>query len=287
MHPFINSRVPISYSISELKTLLSRYDSYWVCLYLSSRKNWQRATSPIYMNQVIDNVLYTPIDVMDDESLTELYDIAKNNEKIVAMNIGVPHKSNDMFRERLGCDGNFDVIIKENHKLYAFDVNGPSFVEWYLDEIGDLTNKNVIIFGVGGAGSAIAKSLPPVKKLWLVDTEDKSKLCEELNAEYASNLVAVTSTDNLVLINATGQDEGLDILKDQKGIFVELRMGTILTSVKLAEECGWHTFKGDGMSLRNDYIIIKKICTVTNQTPITFEKYKILFENAVRQTESC
>jgi len=297
-----SKRISVCYSISELKEFLSKFPDKKFCLYLAYKDNasWTKSTSRVYMNQVSDKLIYLPLNIQknDFKSLKEIYSIAESNKQIIAINQTQPHKSNRILKEWLNDMSitNIDTLIKnQEYKLTPYDINGPSFVDWFIDEVSDFKNKLVIILGVGGVGEPIARKIiheMPLQLL-LIDILDKNELCSELanfgNVKYSSTLRAENLNANeIILINCAGKegsdescvDEILKKYKNKNQIFVDLQPHLKIDIVEKAKQLGWKAYTGNGMNARNDYTLLKKICKVINEKPISFKKFKKLVDNA-------
>ena len=151
--------------VTDLKKYLENHKDIKICLYLAekTKEAWDISTSRVYMNQIDERFVYLPVNIKkgDWESIREVYTIAENNNQIVAINQTQPHKSNPVQREwfkKQSIPQNVDSLIKDKfNKLQCYNLNGPSFVNWFEDEVTSLSNNIVIIFGVGGVGEPIAR----------------------------------------------------------------------------------------------------------------------------------
>ncbi len=302
MNEFSNKKIPVCNSVSELNEFLSKYSNSFFCLYLAYKDDdaWNKSTSRLYMNQVSDKLIYLPVNIQknDYESLKKIYSISESNKQIIAINQTQPHKSNPILKEWLKDKSiiNVDTLIKnENGKLIPYDLNGPSFVGWFIDEVSKFKNKLVILLGVGGVGEPIARKIicEEPKQLLLIDKVDKTDLVNELsqfgNVNYNSDLMIYEMKNNeIIFINCAGKEGTddsvvLDLLKkyqNKNEIFVDLRPHLKIDVVEKAQDLGWNSFTGHGMNARNDYSLYEKICILINEKPISFEKFKVLVADA-------
>ncbi|MCK4592524.1 hypothetical protein KAT63_03765 [Candidatus Parcubacteria bacterium] len=302
MNEFFNKKIPICNSVKELKRFLTKYSKFKFCLYLAYKdsNDWNKSTSRVYMNQVIDNLIYLPVNIKkdDNDSLKEIYNISESSEQIVAINQTQPHKSNSVLKEwlRNNSVSNIDALIKDkNKKLVPYDLNGPSFVGWFKDEVDQFQDECVILLGVGGVGEPIARKVIKEKpsKLILVDIVPKTELCAELSKEgtieYASSLNEIKLNDKkIIFINCAGK-EGVSESGTEKllmkffkkdYIFVDLRPHLQIDLVKKATKLGWKAYTGHGMNARNDYSLLTKIAELIGIISMPFDEFKELVAKA-------
>ena len=280
MNEFSNKKILVCNSVNELKIFLAKYSKFKFCLYLAYKNSddWNRSTSRVYMNQVVDNLIYLPVNIKknDENSLKNIYRISKSNEQIIAINQTQPHKSNSVLKEWLRDDSitNIDALIKNKDKKFVpYDLNGPSFVDWFKDEGNSFQEKCVILLGVGGVGEPIARKIikEGLSKLILVDIIPKNELCAELSkkgiVEYISTLNEIKiNNKKIIFINCAGKEgvseagtkKLLVKFKEKKFIFVDLRPHLQASIVEKATELGWKAYTGYGMNARNDYTLLKK-----------------------------
>lgn len=302
MSEFFNKKIPVCNSIKELKGFLVKYSKFKFCLYLAYKNSddWYRSTSRVYMNKVIDNLIYLPVNIKKDDkdSLKEIYKISESSEQIVAINQTQPHKSNPVLKEWLqdSSIANIDALIKDkNKKLVPYDLNGPSFVGWFQNEIDQFQKKCIVLLGVGGVGEPIAREVIKKKpsKLILIDVIPKTELCVELSEkgtiEYASNLDEIKLNDKEIIfincagkegVNESGAEELLMKFKGKGCIFVDLRPYLQIDIVQKATRLGWRAYTGHGMNARNDYTLLIKIAELVGTVPISFEEFKELVAKA-------
>lgn len=291
-------------SVGELREFIAKYKGSKFCLYLGykDKDGWDRSTSRVYMNQVLPDLMYIPVSIVKDDnaSLKSVYEIAGENDDIVAINQTQPHKSNPVLKEFFkgeNLPANVDALIKDsNKKIQLFDLNGPSFVGWFKDEVSALEGKTVIVFGVGGVGEPIARRISAEKlnELILVDIVGKDKLKDELSGTGKVVLLSslkdleISNHKNIVFINCAGK-EGADdslvseVLKkygNEDNIFVDLRPYLDIDIVSRAKELGWRSYTGHGMNARNDYSLLTKIAEIIRATPPEFAEFKELVARA-------
>lgn len=286
-------------NIDEVKKVLAENIDKKFCLYLAYKTDeaWEKSTSRIYMNKINDKFVYLPVNIEkeDYDSIRKVYELSEANNQILAINQTQPHKSNRVLKEKFNNDdisANIDSLVKDkNNKLQLYDLNGPSFFDWFKDEVDIFENKEVIVFGVGGAGESIARKIimNKPKKLYLIDLVSKKDLCEELskfgNVEYFDDIHNIeVLNNNIVFINCAGKDGAndkstIDILnkyRNQNNIFVDLRPQLEIEVVEKAQKLGWKSYTGFGMNARNDYTLLLAIFNIMNMVPPTFEEFKQL-----------
>ena len=165
MTQFSSRKIPIIDSIDALKQFIEKYPGHQFCLYLAFKDpdGWERSTSRVYMNQVLDKLIYLPVNILkgDNVSIKKIYELAQNEKQIIAINQTQPHKSNPVGKQKFSGKNvpeNIDTIIKDSDEnLIPYDLNAPSFISWFLEEAGSITGKTIVLFGVGGVGETIAR----------------------------------------------------------------------------------------------------------------------------------
>lgn len=66
----------------------------------------------------------------------------------------------ELFKGRADVPTNVDAIVKDDSgRLQPYNLNGPSSVGWFNDEISTFENKIIILIGVGGVGEPITRTL--------------------------------------------------------------------------------------------------------------------------------
>lgn len=304
MNEFVDKKISVCNSVLGLKEFLNKHKGVKFCLYLGykDKEEWDKSTSRVYMNQVLPELIYVPVSIQknDNASLKSVYEIAAENDNIVAINQTQPHKSNPVLKEFFkgeNLPANVDALIKDkNKKFQLFDLNGPSFVGWFKDEVSILAGKIVIIFGVGGVGEPIARRISTEKlsSLILIDLVSKNELKEELSEAgevvFLNNLkdIKISNHKNIVFINCAGKEGADDSLVaevlqkygNENNIFVDLRPYLDIDIVSRAKDLGWRSYTGHGMNARNDYTLLSKIAEIINMTPPSFAKFKEMVAKA-------
>lgn len=298
-----NNKIKVCNNIQEVKDFIKMNKEINICLYLAYKEpiEWEISTSRVYMNKIHKNLVYLPINIKknDFESLKEIYDLSEQNNQIVAINQTQPHKSNSVLKEwfrNKTIPDNVDSLIKDqNNKLTCYDLNGPSFTDWFTEDVSTLKNKSVILFGVGGVGEPIARRIAKegINSLYLIDINSKDNLAKELSnntkVTYLEKLNEIClENDSFIFINCTGKEGGndnsavefLQKYKNMNNIFVDLRPQINIEIVNLAKKLGWDAYTGFGMNARNDYTLLKKISELINIKIPSFEEFKKLVEEA-------
>lgn len=298
-----NNKIKVCNNIQEVKDFIKMNKEINICLYLAYKEpiEWEISTSRVYMNKIHKNLVYLPINIKknDFESLKEIYDLSEQNNQIVAINQTQPHKSNPVLKEwfrNKTIPDNVDSLIKDqNNKLTCYDLNGPSFTDWFTEDVSTLKNRSVILFGVGGVGEPIARRIAKegINSLYLIDINSKDNLAKELSnntkVTYLEKLNEIClENDSFIFINCTGKEGGndnsavefLQKYKNMNNIFVDLRPQINIEIVNLAKKLGWDAYTGFGMNARNDYTLLKKISELINIKIPSFEEFKKLVEEA-------
>lgn len=305
--PFQRLKVPVCQGVVEFQALSERYPSYSVCPYLAYKdeEGWNKSTSRVYMNQVLPGFLYVPVNIQKDDSaaLIELFSAIRDDQRVVAANITQPHKSNPILMEEFAQmenrPVNIDTLIRnQDGKLVPYDLNAPSFMSWYSDEVGSMEGKTIVLVGVGGVGEPISRRLAESNpaQLILVDPNEKSDVIKKLQsltpALYKPNIQevgAVRNENGVVVINAAGKeaaapDSGLHEWLEQNavknGVFVDLRPHLDIEIVEVAKKIGWQSHTGYGMNARNDYSLLMGIAKVMCSTAPSFEEFKTYVASA-------
>ena len=299
-----SDKILVCDGVKELKAYLDTNNEVKTCLYLAekTKEAWDISTSRVYMNQIDKKFLYLPVNIKkgDMEAIREVYNIAEEDSRIVAINQTQPHKSNAVQKEWFKgqrIPDNVDALIKDKYnKLQCYNLNGPSFASWFEDEVRNFSGNKVIVFGVGGVGEPIARIIANsnLESMYLIDIYSKEDLAKELskntNVEYFNNLSKVDFNTNskLILINCAGKEGGDDKelktaikqLKDMNHIFVDLRPQLNIEIVNVAKEYGWDAYTGFGMNSRNDYVLLQKIQELTGIKIPSFKEFEKLVASA-------
>lgn len=303
----MSEKISICYTPEEVKRFLAKHKGAKFVLYLAHKDNdgWEKSTSRVYMNQISPRLIYLPVDIEKDdlESLREIYKIAQANNQVVAINQTQPHKSNpivkELFQHFTNVPANIDSIVKnQNGELIPFNLNGPAFVDWFVDEVGSVEKNTIILVGVGGAGESIAREVAKNRpsELLLIDLMDKQPLAQELSSshtkvEYAQKLSISSLADrpSLVVINAAGKEGATDdsaiasllsSYTSKQYIFVDLRPQLELPIVEQAKKLGWRAYSGYGMNARNDYVFLCKVAEIAQIEPPSFEAFREMVAKA-------
>lgn len=299
-----SDKILVCDGLKELKAYLDKHKEVKICLYLAekTKEAWDISTSRVYMNQIDKKFLYLPVNIKkgDMEAIREVYNIAEEDARIVAINQTQPHKSNAVQKEWFKgqrIPDNVDALIKDKYnKLQCYNLNGPSFASWFEDEVSNFSGNKVIVFGVGGVGEPIARIIAnsDLECMYLIDIYSKEDLAKELskntNVEYVNNLSKVDFNTNskLILINCAGKEGGDDKelktvikqLKNMNHIFVDLRPQLNIEIVNVAKEYGWDAYTGFGMNSRNDYVLLQKIQELTGIKIPSFKEFEKLVASA-------
>lgn len=298
--PYKLDKIPVLHGLAEFLEFKTAYPDFYLCPYVADKtaESWNVSTSRVYMNQVLSDFLYVPVNINKDdtEGLRTFFVEVAEDRQIAAVNITQPHKSSpvikELFLDNNNSDKNVDTLIRDTSGiLKPFDLNAPSFVDWYKDEVGDFTDKTVVMVGVGGVGEPIAKAIARdlSKRLILVDPIDKSYLLERLGGglestfAYSLDDVTIEANQDIVLINASGK-EGVDdttgILKciqkhvNSANILVDIRPHLNIDIVQQARDLGWRAFTGHGMNARNDYTLLLGIAEYMGVDVEPFELFQ-------------
>lgn len=288
--PFMHELVPVTEGLNGLIQFVEKYPGFNLCPYIADKTEdeWKMSTSRQYMNQVLPNFLYVPVNIGDgdNEMLAKCIKYADDNPMVAAVNVTKPHKSASVLRKYFYGDENslqnVDTLIKApaDGKLQPFDLNAPAFINWFEESVGMFTGKDVVIVGVGGVGEPVAKHIDGRNPslIHLVDIKDRSNLAATLtnNAHSYHHLSEVDlSGGDLIVINASGKDgisDDTGLLKfiasqPSMGIFVDLRPHLHIDIVEQAKAYGWVAYTGNGMNSRNDYELLKGIMDYLNVAP--------------------
>lgn len=308
-YPFLHNKIPVADGLEGFAFFIEKYPGFTFCPYVAEKdaEGWDKSTSRVYMNQVLPNFLYAPVNIAkgDLDALRDFFNFVQNREDVPAVNITQPHKSSPVLRELYVGDAhseaNVDTLIRnEEGQLEPYDLNSTAFVEWFKADVGPFQDKPVVLMGIGGVGEPIAKKIAAEKpsSVLLVDVTDKTEFATQL-AETSQ--VATTFEPSLrkvlesglpagaIVINAAGKEGAADeselrqlIQKDASdGVFVDTRPHLDIDIVKEAEQRGWEAHTGHGMNARNDYVLLQGIARqVPGSVPPPFEKFRQLVVKA-------
>lgn len=307
-YPFLHNKIPVVNGVEEFQafTAQEKYHGFAFCPYIADKddEGWDKSTSRVYMNQVLPNFLYVPVNITkgDLSALRDFFNFVQDQNNIPAVNITQPHKSSPILRELyLGdanSEANVDTLIRNDEgKLEPYDLNSTAFVEWFKDEVGAFQDKSVILVGVGGVGEPIAKKIAAEKpaKLSLVDVADKTDFATQLHqanvipVSFEPSLQRAEITDGSIVISAAGKEGAtnqselwLVIQKEMNNaIFVDIRPQLDIDIVEEAKRHGWNAYTGYGMNARNDYVLLQGIARqIPGATPPAFEQFQQLVVQA-------
>lgn len=298
--PYEHTKIPVSNGLREFEAFIADYPDFTICPYIADKTEdgWDISTSRTYMNQALPSFLYVPVNIPKDdlERLNDFFNAVKDNSRIAAVNITQPHKSSPVVRRIFlgdeNTENNVDTLIRnDSGELQPYDLNAPSFVSWYKDEVGEFTGKDVVLVGVGGVGEPMAKAIAKENpnRLVLVDPTDKSYLAEQLQGQFEITYkttiseVAPNFDSGVVLINAAGK-EGVgdstgidDFLENQTqngSVFVDIRPQLAIEVVERAKQLGWQSYTGYGMNARNDYTLLSGIAKYMGVEPEPFTQFQ-------------
>lgn len=254
------------------------------CLYVAAKtpRGWELSGSRISVHRALEAAgvdcvyLAVHIDAGDEGGLSELCVVSQQyGERLAGFNTSQPHKANGVVRQKFGGGANtehFDAVTRDEHGRFKLrDLNGPSFVGWYEDEVGNFNGRRVVVVGGGGAGGSIARAIAHrgPAHITVVDPMPKHALVASLReiaadatVEYLDCAPEVPLPPGSIVINAAGDvaaapDSDLDGLlrrnRQSGGTFVDIRAKRTLANVTHAQEAyGWAGHTGIGMSREND-----------------------------------
>jgi shikimate 5-dehydrogenase len=308
-YPFLHNKIPVADGIEGFEAFAEQYPNFTFCPYVAEKDEagWDKSTSREYMNQVLPNFLYVPVNIPkgDLDELRAFFEAVQGRQDVPAVNITQPHKSSPVLRELyLGdaqSEANVDTLIRnEAGKLEPYDLNSTAFVEWFKEDVGPFQGKPVVLVGVGGVGEPIAKKIAAEgpSSLLLVDVADKSALARQLaeatqvGTTFESSLRGALDTGLLpgaVVINAAGKEGATDeselwALIDKgvdEGVFVDIRPHLDIDIVEEAKRHGWNAHTGHGMNARNDYVLLQGIAArIPGAIPPAFAQFEQLVARA-------
>lgn len=308
-YPFTHNKIPVSHGLEDFISFIEDYPSFYFCPYVAEKDEdgWDKSTSRAYMNQVLPNFLYVPVNIAKDnsEALRRFLEFVQDRQEIPAVNITQPHKSSPVLRELyLGdpmSEVNIDTLIRsDDGNLEPYDLNSTAFVEWYKTDIGSFQDKPVVLVGVGGVGEPIAKKIAAEKpsSLLLVDISDKSEFAAQLSEMSRVPTSFDTSLDGLIesgisegsiVISAAGKEGAVNESELWKlihedvidGVFVDIRPHLSIEIVEEASRRGWNAHTGYGMNARNDYVLLQGIARqIPGATSPSFEEFQRLVAQA-------
>lgn len=308
-YPFFHDKIPVANDLEDFISLIEKYPKFTFCPYVAEKdaEGWDRSTSRVYMNQVLPNFLYVPVNIAKGDlgALRDFFTFVQDRDDIPAVNITQPHKSSPVLRELyLGdadSEANVDTLIRNDESnLEPYDLNSTAFVEWYKDEVGPLKDKPVILVGVGGVGEPIAKKIAAEKpsNLLLVDVTDKADFAAHLGeaaqvptgfSESLRDVLESGLPDGAILVNAAGKEGATDESElwqliqggGSGGTFVDIRPHLDIEIVEEAKRHGWNAHTGHGMNARNDYVLLQGIAKqIPGANPPSFKEFQRLVAKA-------
>jgi len=308
-YPFLHDKIPVADGLDGFTDFIGHYPECAFCPYVAEKdaEGWSKSTSRTYMNQVLPNFLYVPVNIPkgDQEALRGFFDFVQNRTDVPAVNITQPHKSSPVLRElylgNADSDVNVDTLIRnEAGKLEPYDLNSTAFVEWYKADVGSFQDKPVVLVGVGGVGEPIAKKIAAEhpQSLLLADITDKSDFARHLAETSQVHVVFDPSLQGaiheglpkgVVLINAAGKEGATNESElwsvvskgSEDGIFVDIRPYLDIEIVEEAKRHGWNAYTGHGMNARNDYVLLQGIAAhIPGAIPPSFDMFQRLVAQA-------
>jgi shikimate 5-dehydrogenase len=310
-YPFLHNKIPVANGVEGFETFTGQeqYRDFTFCPYVADKDadGWDRSTSRVYMNQVLPNFLYVPVNIPkgDLRALQTFFDAVQDREDIPAVNITQPHKSSPVLRElylgNASSEDNVDTLIRgSDGRLEPYDLNSVAFVEWFKADVRPFQDKPVVLVGVGGVGEPIAKKIAAEKpsSLLLIDVADKADFAVQLanttgvTTRFEPSLQSALQTgisEGSILINAAGKEGATNESElwalVQKGLangtFVDIRPHLDIDIVEEAKHHGWSAYTGYGMNARNDYVLLQGIASqIPGAAPPSFEEFQRLVANA-------
>jgi shikimate 5-dehydrogenase len=308
-YPFLHNKIPVADGLDGFTSFTEKYPRFNFCPYVAEKdpEGWDKSTSRVYMNQVLPNFLYVPVNIPKDDldALGSFFSSVQNRKDVPAVNITQPHKSSPVLRElylsNAHSDINVDTLIRNDEgKLEPYDLNSTAFIGWYKDEVGPFQGKPVVLVGVGGVGEPIAKKIAAEKpsNLLLVDVTNKSDFAVSLSevaqapttfAPSLRNTIESGLPADAVVINAAGKEGATNESElwelihrgTTGGTFVDIRPHLDIEIVEEAKQHGWNAHTGHGMNARNDYVLLQGIARqIPGATPPSFKEFQKLVARA-------
>ncbi len=299
--PYATSRIPVAHGLQGLLALMAVNPEFAVCPYVAGKtdQQWEHSTSRVYLNQVLDRLIYVPVSIAADDlsGLSELARWARQEPRVVAINITHPHKNHPAWRQALADPttpvSEIDTLIRDaSGWLRPYSLNAAAFLGWYHTQMGSFAGANVVLVGVGGVGEPLARLVARQEpaELVLVDPQDKSALARELGACWLPSVREVpallSAGHSLVVLNASGKDGGSDdtglahlLATHHQAVprtFVDLRPQLQVPLVDHAAAHGWSAWTGHGMNAHNDYELLTAMAACLGQQPPSFAQFQAL-----------
>ncbi|ACX72058.1 shikimate 5-dehydrogenase [Methanocaldococcus vulcanius M7] len=180
----------------------------------------EHSFSPIMHNTAFKdkklNYVYVAFDVLPEH----LGDAIKGAKSlgIVGFNITIPHKIEVMkYLDEIDKDakliGAVNTVKIDNGKAIGYNTDGIGARRALEEEIGEVKGKNIVVYGAGGAGRAVAFELAKNNRIIIANrTIEKAKnlakeIAEKLNKKFGEEVkfsdLNVDLSDVDIVINAT------------------------------------------------------------------------------------
>ena len=121
---------------------------------------------------------YVPFEVAPKELKNAVYSLRALG--IAGVNVTIPHKENvmpflDSFGPLVKQIGSVNTIINSNGKLIGYNTDAPGFLKDLREKGFNPSGKNVLLFGAGGAGKAVAAALSNAgaKSIYITDSAEQ------------------------------------------------------------------------------------------------------------------
>ncbi len=250
-------------------------------------KDIEKSLSPIIHKFIseITGVSYTyEILDVDDKNLKEiLFD-----DKYSGFNITKPYKTKvKYFVDELSKfskeSGSINTLKKIDNKIQGYTTDGMGFVKSFEFLDISLENKNILIYGTGGASKSIIRSLldENVRNIYITgrNLSEKVKIYNSFKHIDESKIFPVDSYSGLVcdiVVNTTSVDDDLSI--DVSNITTNFAYDIIYDPtetkfLRLARELGIETKNGIDMLIIQAYL---SFCIWNDRKPIKDEILKVL-----------
>ena len=202
----------------------------------------EHSFSPIMHNAAFKdkglNYVYVAFDVLP-ENLKYVIDGAKALG-IVGFNVTIPHKIEIMkYLEEIDRDaqliGAVNTIKIENGRAIGYNTDGIGARKALEEEIGKVKDKNIIIYGAGGAARAVAFELAKNNNIIIANRtiEKAEKLAKEIAEKLGKEFGREVKFDSL-----DADLEGVDIVINATpiGMYPNVNVEPIVKADKLRED---------------------------------------------------
>ena len=202
----------------------------------------EHSFSPIMHNAAFKdkglNYVYVAFDVLP-ENLKYVIDGAKALG-IVGFNVTIPHKIEIMkYLEEIDRDaqliGAVNTIKIENGRAIGYNTDGIGARKALEEEIGKVKDKNIIIYGAGGAARAVAFELAKDNNITIANRtiEKAEKLAKEIAEKLGKEFGREVKFDSL-----DADLEGVDIVINATpiGMYPNVNVEPIVKADKLRED---------------------------------------------------